>query len=247
MYPADWHTLFGDMTGKSAVAILPELVQAFETKSLVEIGCGNAHWTRAGLEAGVTDYLVVDGPWNKREDLLVDKSHFLEADLAVPLKLDRRYDMAVCLEVAEHVRGASAEILVKSLTDASDVVAFGAAIPLQGGWGHINEQWPSWWRDRFVALGYEPFDLVRPRHWNNRELHYWYRQNMFVYVNKGNAAAIEHARAAEARIKDPKFLFDAVHPEKFEEMASYETIALKRLARQFPRWVGRRLRARIAG
>lgn len=245
MYPADWHKLYGDMTGESARRILPPLVTLFNAQSLVEVGCGNAHWTQAGIDAGATDYCVVDGPWNNRDHLLVDRARFVEARLETPLQLGRRFDLAICLEVAEHVEGGSARVLVESLCQAADVVVFGAAIPLQGGFGHINEQWPSYWRAHFEALGYQPHDLVRPHHWTDQTIHYWYRQNMFVYVKTANAKLSALAAAAEPA--GSGMLFDAVHPEKFVEVASYQAIAFKRLLRAVPSWFTRRLRSKLAG
>jgi SAM-dependent methyltransferase len=246
MYPSDWHRIFGDMTGISAQRILPDLIKLFGVRSVVEVGCGNAHWTQVARESGVDEYTVVDGPWNLRKDLLVEKSRFLEADLALPLQLGRRFDMAICLEVAEHVRAESADILVASLAAASDVILFGAAIPLQGGYGHINEQWPSWWRDKLDAAGYEAFDLVRPRHWRDQSIHYWYRQNSFVYVKRG-CQSTQVADQAAKQIGQSSLIFDAIHPEKYDEMASYRTIALSRLVRRFPAWFTKRVRQKITG
>ncbi len=244
MYPAEWHRIYGDKTGESARRVLPPLVRQFGATSLVEVGCGNGHWTQAGIEAGIASYAVIDGPWNNRDHLLVDKAHFIEADLARPLALPQRYDMAVCLEVAEHVQTQSAAVLVQSLVQAADVIVFGAAIPLQGGYGHINEQWPSWWRDHFAALGYQPFDLVRPAHWSDSAIHYWYRQNIFVYVNSANVRAIKLAGEAGG---GASALFDAVHPEKFAEVASYQSLSLKRLLRRLPSWIAMRIRAKLSG
>jgi len=245
MYPAEWHKIYGDKTGESARRILPPLIELFGARSLVEVGCGNGHWTQAALDCGVSDYWVIDGPWNNRDHLLVDRERFIQADLASPLCLPARSDMALCLEVAEHVRGESAETIVRSLADASDVVVFGAAIPFQGGHGHINERWPSWWREHFAKLGYKPFDLVRPRHWSDDAIHYWYRQNIFVYVNEQNIHA--SSIAADAERASSGMLFDAVHPEKFEEVASYRSISLKRLLTRLPSWASMRVRSKLAG
>ena len=245
MYPADWHKLYGDMTWESARRILTPLVARFGATSMVEVGCGNGHWTQAGIDAGITDYMVVDGPWNNRDSLLVDKAHFVEAQLESPLELGQRFDLAVCLEVAEHVRGDASRTVVESLCRAADVVIFGAAIPLQGGYGHINEQWPSYWRTHFEALGYRPYDIVRPAHWSDREIHYWYRQNTMVYVNQVNAAMT--AAAAAGGPADSLALFDAVHPEKFEEVAAYRAIVLGRLVRALPLWFATRVRSKLAG
>lgn len=245
MYPGQWHQVYGDKTGTSARAILPPLIERFGVRSLVEVGCGNAHWTQAGIDTGVADYAVVDGPWNDRDQLLVDRSRFLEADLRRPLQLGRRFDLALCLEVAEHVPHESADVVVRSLCALSDVILFGAAIPFQGGYGHINEQWPSWWREKFEREGYRPYDLVRPQHWNDSAIHYWYRQNAFVYVSEANVAAT--AAAGGLAAVAPPVLFDAVHPEKYAEIASYEGIALKRMVRALPRWTVNRLKSKLGG
>jgi len=245
MYPAEWHRIYSGKTGESARRILPPLLQRFSVTSMVEIGCGNAHWSQAALDNGVGDILAIDGPWNNRSALLVEQVNFRGADLSQPLELDRRFDLAVCLEVAEHLPDSSASRLVRSICDAADVVLFGAAIPMQGGPGHINERWPSYWRGLFEQHGYAAFDLVRPSHWEDREIHYWYRQNCFVYVSKANVLATNYAVQAPSGPVLP--LFDAVHPEKFEEVAGYRSIAGKRLMRAFPGWLARRLRDKITG
>lgn len=245
MYPAEWHRIYGDRTGESARRVLPPLLDRFAARSVVEIGCGQGHWSLVASEHGIAELLAVDGPWNDRQALLIAPECYRAAQLAQPLELGRRFDMAICLEVAEHMAAGSAATLVRSLVAASDVVLFGAAIPLQGGHGHINEQWPSYWRKLFAVHGYLPFDLVRPAHWNDREVHYWYRQNCFVYVNYRNGSAMKAAGVPldEAGLA----LMDAVHPEKFEEVAAYRAIAGKRLLRALPGWLVRRLRDKLGG
>ena len=69
MYPADWHRTYSDTTGHSARLILPPLLRLFGVRSLVEVGCGHAHWTQAAVDAGVEDYTVVDGPWTELDQL----------------------------------------------------------------------------------------------------------------------------------------------------------------------------------
>ena len=245
VYPSEWHRIFGEQTDQSARIILPPLIDLFEAKSLVEIGCGHAHWSRAAQDHGVSDLLALDGPWNSSGELHIDRADFREVDLSEPLVLDRQFDMAICLEVAEHVAQEHAATLVSSITAAADIILFGAAIPLQGGHGHINEQWPSYWRKLFENEGYEPFDLVRRNHWSDKRIHYWYRQNSFAYIRKTNSAAV--ARAHSALAATDQTLMDAVHPEKFLEVASYDSIAFARLARKVPSRLANRIRQKLAG
>ena len=66
-----------------------------------------------------------------------------QRDLAQPLQIDRRFDLALSLEVAEHLPPECGSEFVQTLTDLSSVILFSAAIPFQGGTDHLNEQWPS--------------------------------------------------------------------------------------------------------
>src|SRR5439155_16237379 len=86
------------------------------------------------------------------------------------------------LEVAEHLPPHSADGFVESLTRLGPAIVFSAAIPLQGGVDHVNEQWPEYWVERFVARGYEAIDGLRPRIWMNAAVDWYYAQNALVFV-----------------------------------------------------------------
>ncbi|MCT7423352.1 hypothetical protein N4A85_24765, partial [Escherichia coli] len=86
--------------------------------------------------------------------------------------------LAVCLEVAEHVSDKNSRQLVESLTNAAPVILFSAAIPLQGGVHHINEQWPAYWQERFKERGYVPVDCLRRRLLGNPQIAFFYAQNI---------------------------------------------------------------------
>ena len=53
--------------------------------------------------------------------------------------MDRKFDLVVSLEVAEHLPSECAETFVDSLTGLGPIVLFSAAIPHQGGTNHANE------------------------------------------------------------------------------------------------------------
>jgi hypothetical protein len=144
---------------------------------------------------------------------------FRQHDLTQPLLLDRRFDLAVCLEVAEHIPPESARILVESLTRLSPVVIFSAAIPRQGGEGHINEQWPSFWSDHFAACGYRPSTCLRHRLWKAGDaIEFWYRQNILCFLADGTAPIRERSPQTEGRpVAEP---LDVVHPDLYLRRAS---------------------------
>jgi hypothetical protein len=165
------------------------------------------------MELGVSDIQGVDGDYVPRDRLLIDPAHFDGRDLATPLDFGRRFDLAMSLEVAEHLPDEKADLFVDNLCRHASVVMFSAAIPGQGGTNHINEQWPSYWRKLFAARGYRAYDPFRARIWDEESIEYWYRQNLLLFANAaGIAANPALATVAEAGSAGP---FDLVHPAMF--------------------------------
>jgi hypothetical protein len=95
-----------------------------------------------------------DGSWVSKELLEIPNDLFTEYDLTTPIKFGEPYDLAISLEVAEHLPEQSADTFIDSLTGLWDFVLFSAAIPHQGGVNHVNEQWQSYWAATFAERGY---------------------------------------------------------------------------------------------
>jgi SAM-dependent methyltransferase len=173
-----------DGSHRSALAIAPIVLElAPETRSIVDIGCGVGTFLEVFEAQGIADYLGVDGPHVDPAQLRIYQDRFHPSDLALPLKSLRRFDLAVSLEVAEHLPASRARSFVEDLTHLSDVVLFSAAIPGQGGTHHVNEQWQDYWADEFARAGYLAFDAIRPRIWADESVEAWYAQNTILYVN----------------------------------------------------------------
>ena len=119
-------------------------------------------------------------------------------------KINRRFDLAICLEVAEHLSPDIGIHLVKLLTNLSDVILFSAAVPHQGGINHINEQWAEYWQEIFAEHGYEYYDVIRPKIWNNKNVKWWYKQNSFLVVKKNTFD-----------FEPTKNIHNLIHPELF--------------------------------
>ena len=71
------------------------------------------------------------------------------------------------------------------LTSTADIILFSAAIPGQGGQGHVNEQWQSYWVERFKNYGYECIDIIRDQIWNDSDIWFYYKQNILLFIKKG--------------------------------------------------------------
>lgn len=165
--------------------IAPIIVDLIQPGSVVDVGCGTGGWLRAFTECGVETVLGIDSDHLDRGLLEIPAERFRSMDLRRLEALGRKFDLAVCLEVAEHLPSAAAAGLVRYLTDAAPVVLFSAAPPGQGGTHHVNEQWPSYWAELFARAGYLRLDAIRPRVWREPDVQWWYKQNIALYASQG--------------------------------------------------------------
>jgi SAM-dependent methyltransferase len=230
----------------SARVVVPLLRSLVGFSSVVDVGCGIGAWLSVFAETGTGDFLGLDGPWVKPEDLLIPRERFVSADLAraePPAAAGRRFDLALSVEVAEHLPEGSADRFVAMLTGLAPVVAFSAAIPGQGGTDHVNEQWPDYWAAKFAARGYVWIDAVRPRVWADPRVQWWYAQNLVVYADRTRLSeqpALGALVGADQRAGPSRL----VHPECFEVLRT-TPIGLRTIAREAPRAIRRAVAARL--
>lgn len=166
----------------SAREIVPWVIDLLRPTSVVDIGCGTGSWVAAFQDAGVHDAVGIDGDWVLSAPLQIPREHFLPVDLQRPFTLPRSFDLAISLEVAEHLPESSAASFVDSIVAAAPAVLFSAAVPHQGGWNHLNEQWPHYWATLFKQRQFLPLDCLRAVFWNNPRTRWWYAQNMVLYL-----------------------------------------------------------------
>jgi len=162
--------------------VVPKLMELLEPKSVVDVGCGTGTWLKIFQELGVLDILGIDGHFVDQNILKIEKKFFHPADLEKEVKINRKFDLAISLEVAEHIKFESSDLFIKSLVDLSDTIVFSAAISHQGGQNHINEQNPEFWIQKFNLQGYQLFDVLRPIFWNDEKVDFWYKQNMLIFT-----------------------------------------------------------------
>lgn len=196
---------------KSATEILPLVAEFVHPRSVVDIGCGVGGWLAVWQKFGAEIY-GVDGDYVDRTQLFIDEKFFHPANLEKRVTLKRRFDLAMSLEVAEHLSPERADSFVEDLTRLSDVILFGAAIPAQGGTGHVNEQWPSYWAQKFLRFGYVAVDCLRPKIWTNEAVEISRRQNTFIYAKSTELYRYPELQAHYLKYRDAQ-IFDVVHPK----------------------------------
>lgn len=231
IYGLEFYNQRRQATLPAARRILGILAEQWQWTSAVDFGCGTGTWLSVAREFGAQRVRGYEGAWLKQE---------WQDDPAMDIRrvnLDRsiddigQYDLAISLEVAEHLRAERAASFVAQLCSAAPLVLFSAAIPGQGGDGHIHERWQDYWAGLFELHGYSTHDCIRRQIWDDTSIPYWYRQNCLAFV-----------RGSWAQSSEP---LNLVHPEQFLELQNRrENPSLQDLARGLHRWIRRILASR---
>ncbi|WP_100611967.1 class I SAM-dependent methyltransferase [Confluentibacter lentus] len=171
---------------RDANIIVPEMIELLAPESVVDFGCGLGTFIHVFKRLGVNDILGIDGSWVNKELLYsyIEPNEFFESDLENIIILDKKYDLVLSLEVAEHLTEESATTFVENLINSGNAILFSAAIPYQGGQNHINEQWITFWEKKFLEHDFIIHDVIRPIFWDNPEIFWWYKQNLVLITHK---------------------------------------------------------------
>lgn len=210
IYDEDFFRNQMDRSLQAAEVIVPRLLQLFEPRSVIDVGCGVGGWLAVFREHGVERIHGIDGDYVDRSMLRIPEADFSPQDLSIPVEFGR-FDLAVSLEVAEHLAPEGGEALLDTLVGSADVVVFSAAVPDQGGHGHVNERWPSHWASRFAERGFLAVDCIRPAIWEATSVPYYYRQNMLVFCRPSRVPEGFQTLAPEDR-----FALDRICPDFYE-------------------------------
>ena len=151
-----WHKKYTDgyslSTGK-------KLFEHYKPKSVVDFGCGIGSYLSAAYDFGILKLRGFD-IGSKFAKIYTDKRilEFIDfdRDITTPIYFDCGYcDMAICIEVAEHINPKGSDMLVENISSTAKMCVFTAAPPGQGGCGHVNEMPKEYWSNLFGAFDME--------------------------------------------------------------------------------------------
>lgn len=201
----------------SARAVVPVLVDLLKPRSVVDVGCGEAWWLSVFKEAGVEKVTGFDGPHINTSRLLIPRERFTPCDLrTLRPEQAEQHDVATSLEVAEHLPERDAARFIDFLTACAPVVVFSAAMPRQGGMGHVNERWPGYWANLFAQRRYRGTGALRWKFWMDPRIEHWYQQ-LFIYATDAAIAANPRLEALmDSPLAPP---WPVIHPVLWESRA----------------------------
>lgn len=203
IYPQRWNAY------QSALKILGMINEFYRINSAIDFGCGSGAWLGA-LRRINSDSRILG-----LDSSVVDRSEFIPNDSVEQVDFveysynqAKKWDLAISIEVAEHIDSEFVEPFIDNLCAASDMVLFSAAIEYQRGNHHVNCQYPSYWKKKFEARNYYLIDFIRPRIWEDNEIILHCRQNCLLFINKNRTDLINIFSEV-----NNNNLIDVVHPE----------------------------------
>ena len=137
---------------RSAEQITGVLHGLLRPARLVDLGAGCGVYSHFFAQKGV-DVVAIDGTTPPAEHSYPVVIH--TRDLTEPFEnVWGRFDLALCLEVAEHIPEEHAGAFLDNITRFSDRLVLSAAQPNQGGHHHVNERPKRYWVAKLAEKGF---------------------------------------------------------------------------------------------
>jgi len=165
------------------------IISILHPTSLIDLGCGNGDLAKGFLDRGVDAY-GIEGTENARCKSQLSSKRLGINDLRYSTVFLRQFDLAICLEVAEHIEQEYADIFVDNLLKASDRILLSAAGITQRGIGHVNCQPVEYWLNKMSERGMCPDFCIAEKikeklfHWRNKKGIKAYYQNLLYFARR---------------------------------------------------------------
>ena len=192
MYDSEYYACaVDDPAIRSIGSISESIMTGFAPNSVIDVGCGTGALLKALHDRGCE---VLGLEYSDAALRLCRDQHLpvLKFNLERDHFTDRRsFDVAISMEVAEHLPARTADRYVKLLSSLSSLVVFTAAPPGQGGRAgtdHINEQPPLYWITKFSQHGFQ-HDEALSRNWREQwkakgDVALCYYQNLMIFTKQ---------------------------------------------------------------
>jgi 2-polyprenyl-3-methyl-5-hydroxy-6-metoxy-1,4-benzoquinol methylase len=194
-YSQNFYDSVSNRAVQSAQIAARVIAGTFQPTSIVDIGSGQGVWLNTIAQTFPSVKRAVALDLQSHQSVFFDDLHkssvefqFVEVNFEVSRNLpEENFDIAICLEVLEHLSTEAATEVAKEMGEKCSVVIFSAALLGQGGTGHINERKFSYWMNLMREQGFVALDVFRPALQKSTDVPGYYKQNMMLFWHPENS------------------------------------------------------------
>ena len=160
-----------------AIRLANYIKDVYKPETVLDIGCGPGTYVYALRNLGVNaSGLDID-------ERVIDKEHLKHQSLLDIT--DEKAELVMCIEVAEHIDSEFEDQVVKKVVSTvGKTLIWTAAVPGQGGIGHINCKNKEEWSEKIIKAG-----LTRNYEKEKELIEYisqgyhmgWFKSNVMVF------------------------------------------------------------------
>lgn len=180
---------------RDAPAVMNSICSLFpELHRYADVGAGSGAFAAAaatlGLSVVACERSIFGRALARRQGVRAERFDLSAPRVVTPMASDLVY----CFEVAEHMPAELGDRLVEYLVRTAPCIVFTAAQPGQGGYGHVNEQLPEYWVERFTRAGvlpdYQATERLKRLFAENQVRAPWLRANVLVFRESAGPSAL---------------------------------------------------------
>lgn len=141
--------------GPQAQRLADVMVWKYAPSSVIDVGCASGLYLKPFLEKGIKVTGIDSAKAAIADEILQIPRSYIQLSDITKQAPKTKADLALCIEVMEHIPARYAQRAIGNLVKAADSILFTAAQPGQGGLGHVNCQLPTYWEALFAKNGFK--------------------------------------------------------------------------------------------
>lgn len=163
MYTREFHKTIENDEYPQAIRVGMYIAKYINPQSFIDFGCSSGLYLRE-VQNNLPKISAIGFEFSQEaiDSALCKKIY--KIDLTETLNIIKTPNtLGLCLEVLEHIEDTNWKTVLQNMTNVCDRIIFSAAVPNQGGLGHINCRPKIDWIKRFHELGWV-VDLDATKH-----------------------------------------------------------------------------------
>lgn len=147
------------------------ILEILQPRSVIDVGCAIGDFVKWFYDKGLDAWGIEGSTAARKYSMIPERMFYL--DMRKPHPMSLPFDLAISIEVAEHIEPEYAKIYAKNLIGLSKRLLLTIAGPGEKGHSHVNLQPQIYWDNLFASLDYQ----------RNTDIEYQLKEPLYVHKN----------------------------------------------------------------